>query len=126
MRKNGYRKEDITAAQADVDRAAAMNTDALDSTRRSQKRSGFQTTTIPPKPVEMALVPKKTPNTTRPANRGYRPEEVSAEGRYAQARPRSMRRGNRREDIDSAQAALADEARFRERQFTDGRDCGST
>jgi HlyD family secretion protein len=52
--------------------------------------------------------------------RGYRPEEkASAEARYqqTQATLEKFERGNRREDVEAARAALElDEARYRERQ----------
>jgi multidrug resistance efflux pump len=52
--------------------------------------------------------------------RGYRPEEIaSAEAHYLQAQATYdlYLRGNRREDVQNARAALAyDQARFRERQ----------
>jgi HlyD family secretion protein len=126
LRLHGYRKEDIAAAQSDVDRAAA------DEVRTRLDFERFQAL------AEKDLVSKQQRDTGE-ANwkmalaqqqsyqhrldqltRGYRSEEIaSAEAHYreTQATLDKFERGNRPEDVDLAKAAYAyDQARFRERQ----------
>jgi membrane fusion protein YbhG len=126
QRKNGYRQQDIDAAQADLDRARAEEIrshadfdryEALASKDlvSKQQRDTAEAT------WKVALAQQQ--NAQHKLNElqvGYRPEEIaSAKARYEQARAtmEKMEHGNRREDVDLAQAAYAyDEARFRERQ----------
>ncbi len=126
MRKNGYRKEDIAAAQADVDRAAAdemrtrLDFQRYEALAQKDLVSKQQRDTAEANWKVAVAQKENAQHKLDQLNRGYRPEEIaSAEARYAQAQAtlEKLQRGNRREDIDSAQAALAyDEARFRERQ----------
>jgi multidrug resistance efflux pump len=126
MRKNGYRKEDIDAAQADLDRAAADETrtrldfQRYDALAQKDLVSKQQRDTAEAN-WKMAVAQKENAqHKLDELKRGYRPEEIaSAAARYAQTKATlaMMERGNRREDVEAAEAALAyDEARFRERQ----------
>ena len=126
MHLKGYRKEDIDAAQADVDRATADETRArLDFQRyealaqkdlvSKQQRDTAESN------WKMSLAAKENAqHKLDQLQHGFRPEEIAmSEARYrqAQATLEKFRRGNRREDVDAAQSALAyEEARYRERQ----------
>jgi multidrug resistance efflux pump len=126
QRKNGYRQQDIDAAQADLDRAKAeeirSHTDfdryealSLKDLVSKQQRDTAEAT------WKVALAQQQNAqHKLDELHVGYRPEEIaSAKARYEQARAtmEKMEHGNRREDVDLAQAAYAyDEARFRERQ----------
>src|SRR5215831_412130 len=126
MRRNGYRKEDIAAAEADLDRAAADETrtrldfERYDALAKKDLVSKQQRDTADANWKVAVAQRENTQHKLDELKRGYRPEEIaSAQARFAQAKAtlEMMERGNRREDIDAAQAGLAlDEARFRERQ----------
>jgi multidrug resistance efflux pump len=126
MRLNGYRKEDIAAAHADLDRATADETrthlDFLRYDALAQKDlvSKQQRDTAEAN-WKMALAQMQNAQDKLDVlRRGYRPEEIaSAKARYEQALAtlEKMEHGNRKEDVEAANASLAyDEARFRERQ----------
>jgi HlyD family secretion protein len=126
MRRNGYRREDIAAAQADLDRTKADEVRARLDFERYEALA------------KKDLVSKQQRDTAEAAWRialaqqqnaqhkldqfhhGYRPEEIaSAEARYHQAQATfdKFQRGNRREDVDLARASYSyDEARYRERE----------
>jgi len=126
MKKSGYRTEDIAAAKADVDRAAADETRArldfqrYDALAKKDLVSKQQRDTAEAAWKIAAAQKDNAEHKLDELNRGYRPEEIAgAEAHYLQATAtfEKLRHGNRREDIDSAQAALAyDQARFRERE----------
>jgi len=126
LRKNGYRKEDIAAAQADLERAAADETrtrldfQRYDALAKKDLVSKQQRDTAEANWKVAAAQKDNAQHKLDELQRGYRPEEIaSAEAHYlqAQAALKMYLRGNRREDVEEAQAALAyDEARFRERQ----------
>src|SRR6202030_1894067 len=128
MHKNGYRKEDIAAAQADVDRAAADETRSsldfqrYDALAKKDLVSKQQRDTAEANWKMAAAQKDNAQHKLDELQRGYRPEEIaSAEAHYhqAQATRKKLERGNRREDVDFAKAAYAyDEARYRERQVT--------
>src|SRR5215471_13457336 len=126
MRRNGYRKEDIAAAEADLDRAAADETrtrldfERYDALAKKDLVSKQQRDTAEANWKVAVAQRQSAQHKLAELKRGYRPEEIaSAEARYEQTKAtlRMMEHGNRREDIEAAQAALAlDQARFRERQ----------
>ncbi|HKF26270.1 MAG TPA: HlyD family efflux transporter periplasmic adaptor subunit, partial [Candidatus Acidoferrum sp.] len=126
MRKNGYRKEDIAAAQADFDRAAADETrtrldfQRYDALAQKDLVSKQQRDTAEANWKVAVAQRENAQHKLDELKRGYRPEEIaSAQARYEQTKAtlRMMEHGNRREDIEAAQAAMAlDQARFRERQ----------
>jgi len=126
MKRNGYRKEDVAAARADLDRAAAEETrtrldfQRYDALAKKDLVSKQQRDTAEANWKMAAAQKENALHKFEELNRGYRPEEVAgAAARYeqTQATLQKMERGNRREDVAAAEAALAfDEARFRERQ----------
>src|SRR6266567_1197188 len=102
LKKNGYRQEDIASAQAELDRSKAdeirthLDFDRYDALAKKD------------------LVSKQQRDTAE-ANW----KVAVAQQQSAQHKLEELQRGNRREDVDLAQAAYAyDEARFRERQVT--------
>ena len=126
QRKNGYRQEDIDAAEADFDRATAdevrthLDAQRYDALAQKDLVSKQQRDTADAN-WKMAVAQKENAqHKLDEMKRGYRLEEIaSTEARYhqTQATLEKLERGNRREDVDMARAALAyDEARFRERQ----------
>jgi len=123
---NGYRKEDIAAAQSDVDRAAAdevrarLDFERYEALAQKDLVSKQQRDTAEAN-WKMALAQQQNyQHKLDQLRRGYRPEEIaSAEAHYreTQATLDKFERGNRPEDVDLAKAAYAyDQARFRERQ----------
>ena len=92
MRKNGYRKEDIDAAQADVDRAAAdemrtrLDFQRYDALAKERSVSKQQRDTAEAN-WKMAVAQKdNVQHKLDELQRGYRPEEIaSAEAHYLQA-----------------------------------------
>src|SRR6516162_6465289 len=126
QRRNGYRQEDIDAAEADLDRATAdelrtrLDFQRYDALAQKDLVSKQQRDTAEAN-WKMAVAQKENAqHKLDELKRGYRPEEIaSSAARYAQTKATlaMMERGNRREDVEAAEAALAyDEARFRERQ----------
>ena len=126
LKKNGYRREDIDAAQDDLERAKAdeirtrLDFERYEALAKKDLVSKQQRDTAEAN-WKMALAQKEmSQHKYDQMQRGYRPEEIaSAEARYlqAQANLEKMEHGNRREDIEQAKAAYAlDQARFRERQ----------
>jgi multidrug resistance efflux pump len=125
MHLKGYRKEDIAAAQADVDRATAdeirthLDFRRYDALAEKDLVSKQQRDTTEAN-WKMALAAKENAeHKLDQFERGYRPEEIAmSEARYrqAQATLEKFQRGNRREDVNAAQSAFAyEEARYRER-----------
>jgi multidrug resistance efflux pump len=126
MKKNGYRKEDIDAAQADLDRAKAdevrtqLDFDRYEALAKKDLVSKQQRDTAEAN-WKMALAQRENAQQKLDMlHHGYRPEEIaSAEAHYreTQATLEKYEHGNRREDVELAKAGYAyDEARFRERQ----------
>ena len=128
MRQNGYRKEDIAAAQSDVERATADEVRARLDFQRYQALAEKDLVSKQQRDTaeanwKMALAQQQNyQHKLDVLKRGYRPEEIaSAEAHYreTQATLEKFERGNRREDVDLAKAAYSyDEARFREREVT--------
>src|SRR5438309_10323376 len=126
MKKNGYRQEDIAAAQADLDRAKAdeirthLDFDRYDALARKDLVSKQQRDTAEANWKVAVAQQQSARHKLDELQRGYRLEEIaSAEAHYhqAQASLEKLERGNRREDVDLAKASYAyDQARFRERQ----------
>jgi HlyD family secretion protein len=126
QRKNGYRKEDIAAAQADLDRAKAdENRARLDFQRYDAlaKKDLVSKQQLDTAEAAWRIALANVQNSEHKLDQllhGYRTEEIAAaEARYRQAQAgyEKVERGNRREDVEAAKAALAyDEARFRERK----------
>src|SRR5882762_615560 len=126
MHLKGYRKEDIDAAQADVDRATADETRARLDFQRYEALAQKDLVSRQQRDTaesnwKMSLAAKEnTQHKLDQLQHGFRPEEIAmSEARYrqAQATLEKFQRGNRREDVDAAQSALAyEEARYRERQ----------
>src|SRR6201993_2222468 len=126
MHLAGYRKEDIDAAKADLDRATAdeirshLDFQRYDALAQKDLVSKQQRDTAEAN-WKMALAAKEnTKHKLDELQRGFRPEEIAmSEAKYqqAQATLEKFQRGNRREDIAAANADLAyQEARYRERQ----------
>src|SRR5580658_685815 len=125
LRKNGYRKEDVAVAEADVDRAAAdevrsrLDFQRYDALAQKDLVSKQQRDTAEANWKMAVAVKENAQHKLAELQRGYRPEEkASAGARYqqTQATLEKFERGNRREDVDAARAALElDEARYRER-----------
>jgi len=126
MHKNGYRQEDIDAANAEVQRARAdearthLDFDRYESLAKKDLVSKQQRDTAEANwKVALAQLDSAQHKLTE-LQRGFRPEEIAgSEARYQQALAtlEKYEHGNRREDVESAKAALAyDEARYRERQ----------
>jgi HlyD family secretion protein len=124
--QNGYRRQDIEAAQADLDRAKAEEVrshadfyryEALaqkDLVSRQQRDTAEAT-------WKVALAQQQNAqHKLDELQIGYRQEEIAgSRAKYEQteATLAKLQHGNRREDVDLAQAAFAyDQARFRERQ----------
>jgi HlyD family secretion protein len=126
QRMNGYRQEDIDGAQADVDRSTADEVRAhrdfqrYDALAQKDLVSKQQRDTAEANWKMAVAVKENAQHKLAELQRGYRPEEkASAGARYqqTQATLEKFERGNRREDVDAARAALElDEARYRERQ----------
>jgi HlyD family secretion protein len=126
QRMNGYRQEDIDAAQADVDRSTAdevrahLDFQRYDALAQKDLVSKQQRDTAEANWKMAVAVKDNAQHKLAELKRGYRPEEkASAEARYqqTQATLEKFERGNRREDVEAARAALElDEARYRERQ----------
>ena len=128
QRQNGYRQEDISAAQADLDRTKAdelrtrLDFQRYDALAQKDLVSKQQRDTAEAN-WRMALAQQQNAeHKLDELQRGYRPEEIAAaRARYEQAAAtlQKLERGNRREDVDLAKAAFSyDEARYRERQVT--------
>jgi multidrug resistance efflux pump len=123
---NGYRQEDIDGAQADVDRSTADEVRAhrdfqrYDALAQKDLVSKQQRDTAEANWKMAVAVKENAQHKLAELQRGYRPEEkASAGARYqqTQATLEKFERGNRREDVEAARAALElDEARYRERQ----------
>jgi HlyD family secretion protein len=128
MRLNGYRKEDVAAAQSDVERASADEVRARLDFQRYEALAQKDLVSKQQRDTaeanwKMALAQQQNyQHKLDQLKRGYRPEEIaSAEAHYHEtlATLEKFERGNRREDVELAKAAYAyDEARFRERQVT--------
>jgi multidrug resistance efflux pump len=126
QRMNGHRQEDIDAAQADVDRSTAdevrahLDFQRYDALAQKDLVSKQQRDTAEANWKMAVAVKDNAQHKLAELKRGYRPEEkASAEARYqqTQATLEKFERGNRREDVEAARAALElDEARYRERQ----------
>ena len=126
QRKNGYRREDVAAAQADLDRAAAEEVrthndfDRYDALSRKDLVSRQQRDAAEAAWKMAAAQQKNAQERLSQLQRGYRPEEIAAaEARYRQmeATQQKFERGSRVEDVDLAKAAYNyDEARAREAQ----------
>ena len=126
QRMNGYRQEDIDAAQADVDRSTAdevrahLDFQRYDALAQKDLVSKQQLDSAEANWKMAVAVKENAHHKLSQLKRGYRPEEkASAEARYqqTQATLEKFERGNRREDVEAARAALElDEARYRERQ----------
>ena len=128
MKQNGYRHEDIEAAAADLDRASAeevrtrLDFQRYDALAKKDLVSKQQRDTAEAN-WKVALAQRdNASHKLDELKLGYRPEEIAmAEAKYrqTQATLEKFERGNRREDVEQANAAYAyDEARFRERQVT--------
>ena len=126
QRLNGYRKEDIAAAQADLERAIAdeirthLDFQRYDALAQKDLVSKQQRDTAEAYWKMAVAVQANLQHKLDELKRGYRPEEIaSAEARYLQTKAtlEKYERGNRIEDIQNSDAALAyQEALFRERQ----------
>src|SRR5207244_11371195 len=121
-----YRREEIAAAQADVERTRA---DAVRAERNFKRADDLANKEIFSRQQrddaeaawKMAVAAAhNAEEKLAQLQRGYRPEEIaSAEARYQQtaATLLKMERGNRREDNDYARAQHLDpHARYRERR----------
>jgi len=126
QRLNGYRKEDIAAAQADVERANAdeirthLDFQRYDALAQKDLVSKQQRDTAEANWKMAVAVQANLQHKLDELRRGYRPEEIaSAEAHYLQTKAtlEKYEKGNRVEDIQNANAALAyQEALYRERQ----------
>jgi len=126
QRLNGYRKEDIAAAQADVERADAdeirthLDFQRYDALSKKDLVSKQQRDTAEANWKMAVAVQTNLQHKLDELRRGYRPEEIaSAQARYLQTKAtlEKYEKGNRVEDIENANAALAyQDALFRERQ----------
>ncbi|HUI52988.1 MAG TPA: efflux RND transporter periplasmic adaptor subunit [Terriglobales bacterium] len=126
QRLNGYRKEDIAAAQADLERADAdeirthLDFQRYDALAKKDLVSKQQRDTAEASWKMAVALQANLQHKLDELRRGYRPEEIaSAQARYLQTKAtlEKYERGNRVEDIENANAALAyQDALFRERQ----------
>jgi len=126
QRLNGYRKEDIAAAQADVERANAdevrthLDFQRYDALAQKDLVSKQQRDTAEANWKMAVAVQANLEHKLDELRRGYRPEEIaSAEAHYLQTKAtlEKYEKGNRVEDIENANAALAyQDALYRERQ----------
>jgi len=126
QRLNGYRKEDIAAAQADLERADAdeirthLDFQRYDALAKKDLVSKQQRDTAEASWKMAVALQANLQHKLDELRRGYRPEEIaSAQARYLQTKAtlEKYERGNRIEDIENANAALAyQDALFRERQ----------
>jgi len=126
QRLNGYRKEDIAAAQADLERANAdevrshLDFQRYDALAQKDLVSKQQRDTAEANWKMAVALQANLQHKLDELNRGYRPEEIaSAKARYLQTKATldKYEKGNRVEDIQNANAALAyQEALYRERQ----------
>src|SRR5208282_1985696 len=124
--QRGYRKEDVAAAESDVDRATAdevrarLDFQRYDALAQKDLVSKQQRDTAEANWKMASAQQQNYQHKLDELRRGYRPEEIaSAEAHYleTQATLEKFERGNRYEDVDLAKAAFSyDEARFRERQ----------